>query len=252
MKNQSLKETSIAEIVSQNPGSIKVFEKFNIDYCCNGKLNFEEACRRANVGEESVMEELNAAAITDTLPGSIRPQSWSLGLLANYIVQNHHAYVKKVTPEIMFLLNKVCNAHGAKHPELFEIKQQFEVVSEELSTHMYKEEAILFPAIGDLTVQGNTYSSSEKKNQLGFKLKYPIDTMEKEHEQAGQCLSKMSELSDDYSLPAGVCNSYKLLYKRLQEFEEDLHIHIHLENNILFPKAIELESRLEEAPACAI
>lgn len=246
MKNQSIKEVSIAEIVSQNPGSVKVFEKFNIDFCCNGKLKFEEACQRANVNEETVIQELNAAT-TDTLPGSIRPQNWSLGLLADYIVQNHHAYVKRMTPEIFFLLNKVCNAHGAKHPELHSIKQQFELVSEELEAHMYKEEAILFPAVAELEKGSHIYSSSSQP--VGFKLGYPIDVMEKEHEAAGQCLSKMRERSSGYSLPAGACNSFKLLYKRLEEFEADLHIHIHLENNILFPKAILLESKLEEASA---
>ena len=245
MNIQNLKTTAVSEIVNQNPGSVKVFEKFNIDYCCNGKLSFEEACRRANVSEESVKEALSGS-VTDEHSVSIRVQDWPLDLLVNYIVKNHHVYIKKVTPEILFLLNKVATVHGANHPELHEIKHQFETLSAELETHMHKEEVILFPAVEDLVKDDNYLAPGQKnRSRLGFKLIYPIGVMEQEHELAGECLSAIRKFSNDYTLPAEACNSYTLLYKRLKEFEADLHTHIHLENNVLFPKALELEKRLE-------
>ena len=248
MDKQRLKEISIAEIVNRNPGSVKIFERFKIDYCCNGKLNFEEACRRASVSEEEVLVQLNDI-VSDTLMAPIRPQDWPLDFLANYIVQNHHTYVKKLIPEILFLSGKVSMAHGSRHPELSVIEQQFKVLSEDLEKHMYKEEVVLFPEVAMLVKQ----SSRKKKIEgIAFRLKYPVEVMESDHENAGQILAKIRELSADYALPPDACNSYSLLYSRLKEFEEDLHLHIHLENNILFPKTLELEARLVTDSACLI
>lgn len=245
MENQNLRVTSISEIINRNPGSIKVFEKFKIDYCCNGKLNFEEACRRANVNQENIIEQLNQG-ITDTQPVKIRVKDWPMELLANYIIANHHMYVKKITPEISFLTKKVMAVHGALHPELVGIHGQFEILSTELSQNMYKEEVILFSAVTKLMKLNDHLPPCywEKIDEIGYALIHPIQVMKAEHEYASQCLIKMRELSGDYTLPPKACSSYTLLFKRLQEFEEDLRIHIHLENNILFPKILNLENQI--------
>lgn len=245
MKDQNIRVTSVSEIINRNPGSIRVFEKFKIDYCCNGKLNFEEACRRANVNQENIIEQLNQG-ITDTQPVKIRVKDWPMELLANYILANHHMYVKKVTPEISFLTKKVMAVHGALHPELVDIHTQFEILSAELSQNMYKEEVILFPAVTKLTKLNDHLPPCyrEKIDEIGYALLHPIDVMKAEHEYASQCLIKLRELCGNYTLHPKACSSYTLLYKRLQEFEEDLLTHIHLENNILFPKIMALEKEV--------
>lgn len=245
MDIQTCKTSSVADIVYHNPGAVKVFESFNIDYCCNGKMTFEEACQKAHANEEEVLSQLQKS-ISDTHVGAVRAQDWPLDLLAQYIIQNHHQYVRKVVPEILFLTDKVSFVHGDQHPELYEIEEQFELLSEELEKHMHKEEVLLFPAIIDLVRRSNSpLHELRRKDPIGFKLEYPIEVMEKEHDTAGQCLTNIRQLSKHYTLPPTACNSYTLLYKRLKEFEEDLHTHIHLENNILFPKALKLEERME-------
>ena len=253
MENSKFKTLSVSEIVNQNPGSIKIFEKFKIDYCCNGKLSFVEACQKAKVSEEFILEELKGL-IAESHNTSIHALELPLDMLANYIVQNHHMYVKKATPQILFLANKVETAHGHRHPELAEIKRQFKILSDELEKHMYKEEIILFPTVINLAKHHNNLSVHHEKftEGVGFRLMDLIEAMETEHESAGQCLRKMREASNEYSLPPEACNSYRLLYERLQEFEEDLHTHIHLENNILFPEALELEARLASDSACLL
>jgi regulator of cell morphogenesis and NO signaling len=244
MDNQLLNSISIREIVNKNPGSISVFEKFKIDYCCNGKFTFEEACQRAKVSKESVAKLLEET-VSDNPLALIRAHLWPLDFLASFIVHNHHAYVKSVTPEILFLTGKVSKAHSARHPEVEAIKTQFEILSDELEKHMYKEEAILFPAVTGLVKRSNNLNFEfEQIADAEFQLMYPIEVMEAEHVSAGKCLAKIRELSDDYTLPEDACNSFELLYQRLREFEDDLHTHIHLENNILFPKALELEASL--------
>jgi regulator of cell morphogenesis and NO signaling len=235
MNTHDIQSLSVAEIVNQNPGTIKVFEMYGIDYCCNGKQSFSQACERADVTTDEVMRALSKT-LANTFPAAIRVQSWSGAFLADYIEQNHHSYVRQLIPEIEGLTNKVASVHGGSHSELRDIHNYFQELADELLAHMEKEENILFPAI----------RAWEKSGAAGINVQYPIQVMEHEHEAAGSLLKKIREATSQYKLPAEACNSYRLMFQRLQEFEADLHIHIHLENNILFPRAIQ---KMEEVAA---
>jgi regulator of cell morphogenesis and NO signaling len=239
MNTDHIQTLSVADIVNQNPGAIKVFELYGIDYCCNGKQSFSQACQRANVTIREVTHALSKT-LTNTFPANIRVQSWSGAFLADYIEQNHHSYVRQLIPEIEGLTNKVASVHGPLHPELISIHKYFQELADELLAHMEKEEHILFPAIRDLEKNGG--------DGRGFNVQYPIQMMEHEHESAGSLLTKIRVTSNQYKLPDEACNSYRLLFQRLQEFEADLHIHIHLENNVLFPRAVQLKEEFETVP----
>lgn len=174
-----------------------------------------------------------------------RPQAydeWALDFLADYVVATHHAYVKKNLPELRTYSVKVANVHGDAHPELVAIYQLVEAVNEELTQHMMKEENVLFPYIKNLVQAEKTYQAPQPPH-FGS-VRNPITMMELEHDTVGKLFDEIRILSDKYTLPEDACGSYTLLYKMLAEFEDDLHIHIHLENNILFPKAITLEKKL--------
>ncbi len=248
MENLELKSMSVSEIVNRYPGAVEVFEKFKIDYCCHSKLNFAKACQKANVDEVFIRKELKYA-VAEIPATSTNAHEWPLDLLANYIVQNHHLYVRKAIPGIVVLANKVKIIHDRRHPELAEIKKQFGILKDELEKHMYNEETILFPSIINLVSQ-NFGDHPDAGRIIGFRLMDSIGLMEEEHESAGQCLTKIRMTSNGFIIPSDGCNSFRLLYQRLEEFEEDLHTHIHLENNILFPKALMLEAKLVGDLAC--
>lgn len=233
----------VKDAVKNNPNAISVFRKFGIDYCCNGKMPLKEACARVGVFYDLVMKELDALETTE-LASNLRANKWPLGLLIDYIVYNHHAFVKEATPEILFFLTKVENAHGSTNPEIAQIKALFTELSAELTQHMAKEEEVLFPTIKQLVHNAETLPIDAECSAVenAMLLNAPINCMEAEHEEAGEILVKISRLTHKYSPPANACNSFQHLYRMLKAYEEDLHQHIHLENNILFEKAKELES----------
>ena len=248
MNTETIRTSTISEIVEQHPGAIQVLEKLHVDYCCNAKLPFTEACKRADVNEAVVIAALGSSPTRYTA-SAIRAQDWSLDLLTNFIVQNHHQYVKRAIPEIRNVLEKVCAKHGANHPELMEIQQQFKTLAKELESHMHDEEFVMFPAVQALVKEStNLMPFGDSERQTKRSLLPEVTTLEAEHELAGHCLSRMRTASRDYALPADACNAFTLLYQRLQEFESDLHVHIHLENNILFPKALTLQARQQSKP----
>lgn len=247
MNTEHFRSSTISEIVNQLPGAIPVFEQFHIDYCCNAKLSFAEACKHAAASEEQVLAALQCPAPAAT--GSIRAQDWSLDLLTNYIIQNHHQYVKKALPEIQSILDKVCARHGPHHAELHEIRDQFQVMSKDLQAHMYNEEHVLFPAIQALVRESTRLLPvSDTPAHSMSNLNPVIATLENEHDLVGHCLHRIREVSNHFTLPADACSSFASLYRRLQEFETDLHMHVHLENNLLFPKALSLQARQQEKP----
>lgn len=234
-------EVTIGEIVAKDYRTAQVFKKFGIDFCCGGKKTVAEVCERKGISTEQVEQELSDATSSNT--GRDRDfQKWDVAFLADYITNTHHQYVKDNTPFILELAQKVARVHGDRHPEVVDVAEVFTRVGQDLMLHLMKEERVLFPFIKEL---GNAQKQGGilPDNSFG-KVSTPIQLMESEHEQAGEDLEIIRKLTSDYQLPPDACNSFTILYKKLEEYQNDLHEHVHLENNILFPKAIELEKRL--------
>ncbi|HRN54900.1 MAG TPA: iron-sulfur cluster repair di-iron protein [Agriterribacter sp.] len=234
-------DETLGEIAAKDLRKAEVFKKYGLDFCCGGKKTVKEACAEKGIDVTKVEKELQEA---DKNP-SARPlpyNDWGLDFLSDYIVNTHHSYIRKTLPDIRGYALKVAQVHGAHHPELIPIRQLVEEVNKELSEHIVKEETVLFPFIKEL-VMAKDRSQSPRAVQFGS-VENPIHMMEAEHETAGRCMEEIRSLSNNYTLPGDACASYSLLFKMLNDFEEDLHIHVHLENNILFPKAIALEKRL--------
>jgi len=242
MKNEvvaDLANQTLAEIVTENIRSAIVFEEFGLDFCCKGKRLLSKACADKNVEVEKVVNSLNEL---NTNNDSVNVNDWELDFLADYIINNHHQYVRRMIPVISLHADKVAAVHGQNHPEMIEISDLFLAVREELEGHMMKEERILFPYIKQL------YNAKKNNEQIApppfGTIQNPITLMEAEHESAGNAMYSIRGLSENFKAPADACNTFKALYSELKEFEEDLHKHIHLENNILFPKSIELETEM--------
>jgi regulator of cell morphogenesis and NO signaling len=237
---ENLDELTLAEIVRQNYHAAAALEKFSLDFCCKGNRNFLEACREKNIDPAQVKDEiLRSRASTDRAPDFA---TWTFDFLIDYICERHHKYIEEKAPEIRSYLDKICQVHGAEHPELHEIKKIFFKTSSGLAVHMKKEELMLFPFIRKIarSVESNIPLTSP----LFKSVHDPIEMMQADHSEEGEELRKIAQLSNDYQVPADGCTTYGITYKLLDEFEKDLHTHIHLENNILFPKAIKMEQAL--------
>ena len=233
------KET-IGEIAVKDLRKAEVFKKYGIDFCCGGKKTLSEVCAEKNIDVTKVETELQQLS-TESKVSNVSYNEWNIDFLADYIVNTHHSYVRKYLPELRGYSLKVAQVHGDHHPELSPIKKLVEEIDEELTEHMEQEEKVLFTFVKKIVHAKNTGEplAKEQKSLQGL-----IDELEKEHDFVGRCFDKIRELSNGYHIPEDACSSYKLLYKMIQEFEDDLHIHIHLENNILFPKALEMEKSL--------
>jgi len=231
---------TLAELVTDNIRSAIVFEEFGLDFCCKGRRSLKDACDEKNIDPSKVAEELTKLQTNGS--GSEKPAEWKLDFLVDYIINNHHQYVRRMIPVISLHSDKVASVHGSNHPETKDIADIFLTVREELEGHMMKEERILFPYIKQMAEAQN--SGGNLYPPPFGSVQNPIRMMEIEHVSAGEGFEKIRGLSNNYSLPADSCETYRALYSELKEFEEDLHKHIHLENNILFPKSIELEAIL--------
>ncbi|MBL7967316.1 MAG: iron-sulfur cluster repair di-iron protein [Prolixibacteraceae bacterium] len=239
MKN--LRDKTVGEIVKNDFRAADIFTSYGIDFCCGGKISVTEACANANAEESLVISAL------ENLKNQHRSvahdfDSWKIDFLSDYIIHTHHQYVSKAIPQIIPLAEKVADVHGDHHPEVIRINELFHELADELLMHMQKEEMILFPYIKNLVVADSAGSCAD--GSCFGTIASPISVMEAEHENAGVILKQLYSLSDGYTAPEDACNTYRVLYGKLKEFENDLHRHIHLENNILFPKAIELEQAL--------
>lgn len=235
------KNTLISTIVAENYKSATIFKSYGIDFCCNGNRSIETVCNTKNINENILINKLNNCFNTEVDTNNY--QSWDIDFLSDYIYNKHHKYIEKTIPELKLYLDKLCKVHGICHPELFEIYKLFTESANDLTMHMKKEELILFPYFKKL-VEASKNKSTISSNQFDS-IKSPIAMMHKEHDNEGHRFRKIAELSNDYSPPVDACNTYKVTYQLLQEFEEDLHKHIHLENNILFKKGVELEKTLQ-------
>jgi regulator of cell morphogenesis and NO signaling len=230
-------EISIGEMVTKDYRKAEIFKKYKIDFCCGGKKTLSQVCTDKKIDQKLVEGELKKLD-EHTAPASQNFDTWNLDFLADYIINTHHQYVKSAIPTILEYTTKVARVHGAEHNEVITINNLFKEAADELTSHMVKEENILFPYIKQLATKTATGAP------FGT-VKNPINMMEHEHDAVGELFRQIRELSDNYTPPASACGTYKVSYKKLEEFENDLHQHIHLENNILFPKSIKLESEMK-------
>ena len=235
----TITEKTVREIALEDPSSIRVFESLGIDYCCGGKRPLSDACSRANVNFDSVVALLEKAKANSSTSEASEWTEKPLHEIIAHIVVNHHGYVRSETPRIQGLQMKVAAKHGATHPEILRIGELFEAIGQELSTHMMKEEQVLFPYIERM--ERAVLAGSPAPAAFFGTVKGPIANMMAEHDDAGALLSRIRVLSNGFTAPEGACPTFRALFHGLEEFERDLHRHVHLENNILFPRAIELE-----------
>jgi regulator of cell morphogenesis and NO signaling len=229
---------TVREFAVQIPNAVRLFERLGIDYCCGGGKSLSEACVNAKLAVDEVLHDL-----ADERPEK-SSSDWtqaSLSDLVDHIISRHHVYVKQELPRIAQLLEKVAGKHSEKYPELKELKTLFRAVNQELSSHLMKEETVLFPYVVEL--ERMLQESQRLRPPMFGSVKNPIHMMELEHDSAGDVLKQMREVTGGFTPPENGCFSFQTLYQGLQEFEADLHQHIHLENNILFPRAIALEER---------
>ncbi len=231
---------TVREFAVENPNATRVFERFGIDYCCGGHKPLADACASANVAVEAVLKGIEQSDAT--LAQGTAGKDWSkesLSALVEHINSTHHVYVKDEVPRILKLIEKVVTAHGGNHPELTTVQQVFSDLGQELFMHLMKEEQILFPYVIQ-TERCVTTGEGAPPSCFGT-VQNPVRMMMMEHDSAGVALRELRDATSDYAIPADACISYKTLYQALQAFEKDLHQHIHLENNILFPRAVEME-----------
>ena len=234
---------TLGEIAAKDLRKAEVFKKYGLDFCCGGKKTVKEACEEKGLDAGLVEQELQQAN-KDFSSRPIPYNDWPLDFLADYIVNTHHSYTRKSLPDIRNYAAKVARVHGGRHPELLPIQQYVEAINAEMSAHMIKEENILFPYIKQLAA---SKANGQPLNAAPFgSVKSPIAIMEQEHEAAGRHMENIRTLSIGYTLPEDACASYSLLFRMLEEFETDLHLHVHLENNILFPKALDTEKNLRQ------
>jgi regulator of cell morphogenesis and NO signaling len=232
---------TVREFAIENPGATRVFEKLKIDYCCGGNQPLTDACGEKGLDPQQVLQLLQQAeeAGVESKPSSA--ESLPLVSLINVIVEKHHVFTRNELERLTALFEQVCTAHGQNHPELWDIRWQFQMLRAELEQHMMKEERILFPYITRLeaALAGNKPAPFAPFGTA----QNPITVMMREHDAAGEILKAIRKLSKDFTTPEDGCLSYQTLYKALEELEADLHQHIHLENNILFPSSLELEQK---------
>jgi regulator of cell morphogenesis and NO signaling len=230
---------TVRDIALEQPSSIRVFEQYGIDYCCGGRKPLAEACATRDIEVDAMLAALEAAAKGDA-PIAEDWSKASLERLSGHIVATHHAYVKKELPRLAMLAQKVVARHGTARAELPVIQAKLTQLDEELSQHLTKEELILFPYIAKLERAIN--EGGAKPSGCFDTVANPIAMMTQEHDAAGALLAEIRDLSHNFSTPEDACPTYHAFYDGLSEFERDLHQHIHLENNILFPRAIDLEA----------
>ena len=236
---ENIDTLTLGEIVKMNYKTAAVFERHGLDFCCNGNQTLSQACDMASVDSDMLRQELSTVQEKDTETPDF--DSWPLHKLIDHIQERHHGYVEKTTPQIKSYLDKIYKVHGDRHPELHNVRSLFNEIGGELAVHMKKEELMVFPFIKKIE---KAQDSAAASSPLFKSVTSPINMMMADHADEGENFRLMAALTDNYRLPPDACNTYALTYRMLSEFEKDLHLHIHLENNILFPKAIAAEQQV--------
>lgn len=235
---ENLKNKTIGSFVAQDFRTAGVFTKYQIDFCCKGNRTLNEVCEKQNIDPDTLLQNLNDVLESENNNG-VDFNSWPLDLMVDYIEKTHHRYVEDKTIILTQFLDKLCKVHGAAHPELFKVNELFTAGAGELAQHMKKEELILFPFIKRMV---KTKEEDGVLSQPSFgTVSNPIAMMMHEHDNEGDRYREIASLTNNYTPPSDGCTTYKVAFAMLKEFEEDLHKHIHLENNILFNKAVILE-----------
>lgn len=238
----ALEQITVGEFVAGDFRTAAVFSKYGIDFCCKGNRTLEEVCEKKGLDVHSIQDELNAV-LESKSDNNIDFKSWPIDLLIDYIEKTHHRYVEEKSTALLFYLDKLCKVHGQRHPELFEIGLHFKICATELAQHMKKEELILFPFVKKMF---NALRDRESIEQPHFgTVNNPIAMMQDEHENEGERFRVIAKLTDNYNPPVDACETYRVTFAMLKEFEQDLHKHIHLENNIVFPKAQAMETKFD-------
>jgi regulator of cell morphogenesis and NO signaling len=227
--------TSVGQWVAQHPATSRIFEASGIDYCCGGNKPLAQACADRKIDPRELLSRLEQATTSAYAAGLSNWLEAPLAALCDHIEQTHHAWLKTELPRLTAIVAKVVRVHGADHPELASVEQSLAELRDELVPHMFKEEMILFPAIRRLE------QAAEAPNFPFGTLANPIQMMEFEHDNAGAALARIRELTQDYRVPHGACNTYLAMLDGLHTLEEDMHVHVHKENSILFPRAVSLE-----------
>lgn len=231
---------TVRELAVEIPEATRIFEKIGIDYCCGGNKSLEEACTTANISVDEILDSLELAE--QTARAKQKDRNWQaepLAELVAHINSTHHKYTREEIARLGPLFDKVVSVHGKNHPELQNVRAAFRGMAQELTTHMMKEEAVLFPYI--VRMEEAVIQKEPVLPPPFGSVQNPVAMMMHEHDSAGDALRTMRQASAGYTPPGDACISYQTLYKALGDFEKDLHQHIHLENNILFPRAIEME-----------
>ncbi len=230
---------TLGEIVAADYRTAAIFDSFGLDYCCGGKRSVEDSCRVKGVDATGVVAALDAlgGSTGTTTPAD---EEWDAGELVDHIVRTHHGYVRRALPAISAHLEKLVRVHGERHPELGRVAEHFDQVGRELQMHMFKEEQVLFPYVKGLAAAKT--GAPPPPNMFGT-VQNPIRMMEAEHQSAGNELALIRELTSDYQVPADGCATFRVCYEELAAFDRDLRLHIHLENNVLFPMAVRLEGQ---------
>jgi len=231
MSTQINIEPTIGEIVANDFRAASMFKEAGIDFCCGGNKSLSDACKEKGADESLLIQQLETLAQTP-VSGAMNFKEWNLSFLSDYIVNTHHKFVLKNLPELVFYTQKIANVHGDHHPELIEVASLFTKINEELLQHLKNEEEVLFPAIKE--------AEKEASADVKVTIVSEITRMQGEHEFAGGAMDKINVLTNNYLIPEDACNTYRVSLKLLEQFEDDLHIHVHLENNILYPKALKL------------
>jgi regulator of cell morphogenesis and NO signaling len=231
MEQLQLQNLSVGEIVANDFRTASVFKKAGIDFCCGGKQSFNDACAEKGINATELENEILKIA-EEPVNDFMNFKNWDPVFLSDYIVNTHHKFVLKNLPELVFYTRKIANVHGEHHPELVEVANLFDKINAELLQHLKNEEEVLFPAIKEVVKSGSVKAKETIASE--------IERMSGEHEFAGGAMDEINRITNGYKVPEDGCNTYRVAFKMLEQFEDDLHTHVHLENNILYPKALEL------------
>lgn len=234
-------ETHVAEIVTHNPAATRVFHRYGIDFCCGGKRPLAEICEERQLDAGRLLQEIAALA-----PESADEKDWSdapLGAIVQHILERYHSPLREELPRLSYMADKVLRVHGERFPAMIPpLAARLQELRTELESHMMKEERMLFPYVVTLE---QSWNDGEALPRAPFgTVQGPIAVMEAEHEDAGRLLAEMRALTDGYTLPADACNTFRALFHGLEQLESEMHLHVHLENHVLFPRAAELEQRM--------
>lgn len=234
----ALEEQTVGEIVSEDYRTAGVFKKYGLDFCCGGKKKLVDACERKGLDVNLLLSEIDNLSAKDNDQHNYK--EWSPAFLVDYIINNHHHFVRTKLPEIKAYANKVAKVHGKTYPVLNDMLGTFMVLKDEMLSHLDAEERVLFPYIKKMTEARKNGTALEREQQTGTAAE-AIEMMEQEHDEAGKLMAKLEEMSNGFTPPEDACTTFRVYFQNLEAFRDDLHKHVHLENNILFPQALEME-----------